>query len=203
MDGLHLLSSIGKKIASWRLKRGSNMFGRIEDTQVEESTYQKAVSALVDRFLATSIDTVIMFEQMSEVISAVYSRSCDARDNENRCLIAEAKKFVNKHHGVTFSSERGIGYRRLAANPGVNHNVANGLKVQGRAARRWGNRIKFGLKGSSNDLTPDTQRSANQALAVCNMVSYLAKEKTVDKMPEEPPKKKSDGVKWLKEALGI
>jgi hypothetical protein len=155
---------------------------------------RKAVVAVADCLMATSIDQIATYEDLGR------AARCDVRQT-NRWIVLQALELVNRNQGIVFACERGTGYRRLSSESGVKHAGEKGLKRSRNAARnarrQLGNAVHH-----ANDLSPAEQRTANQRLAVLGLMEHLAKAKVVKTMPVESKKPEND-LADLKEALGI
>jgi hypothetical protein len=160
-----------------------------------DSGQQTIILAVAEALLAVSIDQIISYTDLSRVAK------CDVQDNTNRWIVLQAMEHVNKTYGIMFANERKVGYRRLSSESGVKFAGERGIKRTRNAARTANRRLQNAV-ARANDLPPHEQKLANQRMAVFGMVDYLTKSRTVKTMPDEPPEQ-PDGLKGLKDALGL
>jgi hypothetical protein len=153
------------------------------------------VLAVAERLMETPIDQIASYDALS------HAAGRDVRKPANRWIIQDARRHLNRLHGVLFNCERGVGHRRLSPESGIRYAGEKGLKRTRNAARNGRQRLENALR-TANDVGAGERRTANQRLAVFGLVEHLTKPKAVANMPEDEVKRAGD-LDPLKRVLGI
>jgi hypothetical protein len=149
------------------------------------------VLAIAERLLRVSVDELISYDELAKVAKV------DLR--EKRYLLDAARKTLSKNHGVLFSPEYGVGYRRLGSAAGVGFAGSTGMKRTRNAARKGKTNLVNAMRTAN--LSPEESRAANQQLCSFGMIDFLAQPRIIQTLPETTPL--PDDTAGIKSALGL
>src|SRR5215212_905540 len=121
---------------------------------------------VAERMMETPIDQIASYDALS------HAAGRDVRGN--RWIIQDARRHLNRLHGVLFNCERGVGYRRLSPESGIRYAGEKGLKRTRNAARNGRQRLENALR-TANDVGAGERRTANQRMAVLGLIEHLTK----------------------------
>lgn len=159
-----------------------------------DSGQRSEVLAVAELMMATSIDHIVRYDDMSRVAC------CDVR--QKRWIIIRAKILINRDHGIVMAPVRGLGYRRLASETGVKHAGEKAMKRTRSAAKNGRKTLENALE-RANDIAPSELRHAYQRVTNLGMIEHLTQDKAVRAMPDEPPKRTAVDLDALKKAFGF
>jgi len=158
------------------------------------ATEREIVLAVAD-FLATASTDV---DVLHADVAAVVGFGPPSRSYYD--IVGAARTVLNERSGAVVATIKGVGYRRLASEPGVGHVGRLGLGRVRKTARRF-SRLTSNALRHANDITPEARREASQRLASLGLIEELTRPAVVRSLPEKTTT--SDPLRGLKDALGV
>ena len=134
--------------------------------------------AVAERLRETPIGATVTWDELSAVIGR------DAR--AHRYFVTSARRALVRDDGIVFASERGIGYRRLAAED-VHKVGAHYRRKISRASARAARTITSALR-PANGLSEDSTRQALREVSTLRLLEHLASEPAQSPVSEAPTK---------------
>lgn len=155
---------------------------------------KQVVLRTAQRFLETPSGSIVPLAQLS------LAAGVDLAISTNRWAISEARKMINREHGLVFATVRKEGYRRVERDDGAVFAGAHGLRAVRRRARTT-MRTADNAARFANGMTAEQRRRHNQQMASLGLIDHLSMDRTVRSLPDEPAK--TDPLDGLRAVLGV
>ena len=126
--------------------------------------------AVADLLAATPVDAGVTMAELSQAIGRDITKC--------RHVIAAARRVAMRESGAVFSSERGVGYRRLSPDR-ASLVLGPGARKHIRRTARHAQRGLIAATSRSNDLPPETQRRISAEISVLGLVEHLSRDKVM------------------------
>jgi hypothetical protein len=154
-----------------------------KDQPMFDTDISPRVRALADHLATASVGQTLTWPHLSAVAGADVT--------QHRHILYSAFKIAQRESGAVFSTERGVGCRRLAADE-MHHVGKRARDHIRRTARRSVKAIIAGVRGA-NDITDEAKLKANAELASLGLIEHMARDRqTVELLKTAAPEQAAD-----------
>jgi hypothetical protein len=160
------------------------------------------VLQLMDEMKKTWVDQVFTHQHVALILPPD-----KFNQNQRYTMVRKAITRLRQERGLIFVTVRGEGYRLLNSIVGVNHIGGVSIDRVHNAADRGSRDLGDALHHHGRSLSAADTRTNSNRQAVLGIVRHIAKQKTVDRMPEaDEPYKPADalsGLAGIRKILGV